>query len=118
MVRFWIFKIFLLLNMNITKYCLQCAEVLPPGTPNDKPYCSSTCLQQSYPVLLEAATETVTKTVTETVSESSIGIKPILTVGLLIYGLNALLAPATKRQPDVVPKGLDALKDYWLKNTR
>ena len=105
------------IKMTITKYCLQCAEVLPAGTPNDKPYCSTTCLQQIYPVLPEAATETVSQTVTETVSESSIDINPFLAFGLFI-GFAALFAPATKSQPDVVPKGLGALKNYRPKNTR
>ena len=117
MARFWILNFFLFYTRNITNYCLQCGEILSASTPNDIPYCSSTCGQQSYPAQLKTATVTVSQTVTETVSESSIGINPFLAVGLFI-GAVALFSPPTKRQPEVVPKGLDGLKEYWPKTTR
>ena len=87
------------------------------STPNDIPYCNSTCGQQSYPAQLKTATVTVSQTVTETVSESSIGINPFLTFRLIV-GAVIFFTPPTKRQPDVVPKSVGLLRNYGSKNTR
>ena len=67
--------------MKIERFCLQCGEVLPEGTPNNLQYCNDACKQTAYRECLSDSEEDST----EKVEDGGLALVGLLGLGLWLF---------------------------------